>query len=192
MRWTQGRRRRGCCHTPRVSAAPGGESPGGEGLGLLGQHLTATAQGLSCAPHTRGCEPAWRGPALRGHAAQRPAKGQQHSTPGLTTRQKDVQTSLGQVNPARASALPGPWGPCPSPYSAPTGALGEMRADPTQDRPPQSRYDPRSRSPHRDSRLPWGPRAHREASRTKAQAGNVTPRSPSGQMTARHGAPREG
>lgn len=45
-----------------------------------------------------------------------------------------------------------------------------MRADPTQGWCPQSQQDPCPRSPHRDSWLPQGPRAHGKASRTKAQA----------------------
>lgn len=130
----------------------------------------ATAQSHSFVPHARGCNLVWRGPALGGHAAQRPARGQRHRPPGLTTRQKCLQTSLGQVSPAGSLCPPQPLGAVPLPLFGTQGSPGRDESDPMLDQRPQGRCDPRSRSPHRDSQLPQGPRAHHAASRMKAQA----------------------
>lgn len=142
------RDRRCCCCRPWVSAAPREGKAGQEsGWGFTGQHLTATAWALSCVPHARGCNLAWRGPALGGHAAQWPTRSQRHRPPGLTTRHKRLQMLLGRSAQPGVSALPSPWGPCPFPYLAHTAALGEMRVTPRRISIPRASATPAPEAP---------------------------------------------
>lgn len=125
-----------CCCRPWVSSVPSEGRAGGEGLGL---HMPAPhghSPGSQRVPHAWGCNLAWRGPVLGRHAAQQPTRGQRHRPPGLTTRQKCLQTSLGQVSPAGSLCPPQPLGAVPLPLFGTHGSPGRAESDPMQDQRP--------------------------------------------------------